>query len=231
MKEVFFICSDKLDRETIELPKEITTYYIQYLNMVEDIVGRAEKEYEIVRLKKLVLRELTRLERMTGKDLSKAKKTVIEQAKLTLEVLRRQGVIDEHLYGYLIQKIEIDRNAFIAKMVIKYLKNVQEELRNMIGIDKDKIKHLMDEYNAILDTLKKRFKLIEIPCQEAVYMIDELFYSLFGKDVVDWERTRRALEVRVRCLIDFLESIIEAVEEEEERILLAPKDVREATTP
>ena len=224
MKEVFYICSDKLDRETIELPKEITEHYVQITHMVKSVIEIAEKEFEILRKKKVVLRELTRLEKMTNIDMSKAKKLVIEQAQLSLEILRRRGVINEHLYGYLIQVIEIERNAFIGKIVLGYLRNLQRKVKETWSSEHEKIRDLMDEYNAILNTLKKKFKLLEIPCKEATYEID--FFSillnqlLLGKQaepVIDWYKTLKTLERRLDCLIDFIESIIEGIEEEEEK--------------
>ena len=197
--------------------KDITDHYLETYKMISEIIEEAEEEFELVEKKRIVMtaiRELRRKRLISRKEEEEMLKKISEQLEDVFEVLRRKGVVYQHIAGTLIQIVELHRNAYVGEAVLSYLKELEEKVEWTSSWEHSKIEKLMDEYNATLSALKKVWKLLDIPCPEVGYKMRE--YIVFSieegkfvkKEEIDWEQTLKALETVTRCLRSWVESFV-----------------------
>jgi len=152
------------------------------------------------------IRELRRKRLISKKEEEGMLKKITEQLEDVFEVLRRKGVVYQHIAGTLIQIVELNRNAYVGEFVLSYLKELEERAEWTYSWETSKIQELMDEYNAALSTLKKVWKLLEIPCPKAGYYVQQDY--LLGGERVEWHKTLDALKEEIRCLRSWVESSV-----------------------
>ncbi len=196
------MCQDRVmyDDDIIEVPKEISSHYLEVYGMISRIIEEAEREFELVEKKKIVMtiiRELRRKRLITKEEEEEILEKITEQLDDAFETLRRKGIIYQHIAGTLIQIVELHRNAYIGEAVLSYLKELEEEAKWTRSWEHSRIEKLMDEYNATLSALRKVWKLLDIPCPEAEYYVT---YWAESWKTVNWEKTRNALRTVIRCL-------------------------------
>jgi len=184
---------------------------------IEQIVERASKEFELVKKKRLVIRELKRLKKL-GIETDKAIKLVKEQKELNLEVLRREGVIDVHTYGYLIQAIELERDKLIAEVLEPYVRWLRTEAYSCSSWDEDKILGILKRTNVLVNILKRRMKFIDYPGEqiEIAYKLEwgfnaNLQFGLWLK--IDYLKTLKRVRFELDSIYSWLLSILSAKSE------------------
>jgi len=189
--------------------KDITDHYLETYKMISRVIEEAEEEFEAVEKKKIVMaaiRELRRKRLISKKEEEGMLKKITEQLEDVFEVLRRKGVVYQHIAGTLIQIVELNRNAYVGESVLSYLEELEERVWQTYSEEKSKIQKLMDEYNAALSALKKVWKLLEIPCPKAGYYVQQDY--LLGEKRVNWYETLNALREGIRCLRSWVESFV-----------------------
>ncbi len=205
------------DEEVIEVEKHISSYYFEIFDMIMQIIEEAEREWELVEKKKelmRIIRELRRMKLITKEEEEEMLDRISEQMETALEVMRRKGVVYEHVAGTLIQIVELKRNAYIGEAILQYLKELEERVKWTNGFEHEKINRLIDEYNATLSALKKVWKLLDIPCKEMTYymktttVFNYTTLQFETKTIVYWYGTLQALKESVRCLRSYVESFI-----------------------
>ena len=200
--------------------KDITGHYLETYKMISRVIEEAEEEFEAVEKKKIVMtaiKELRRKRLISRKEEEEMLKKITEQLEDVFEVLRRKGVIYQHIAGTLIQIVELNRNAYVGESVLSYLKELEEKAWWTYSWEKSKIQELMDEYNAALSALKKVWKLLDIPCPKAGYYVQRDY--LLGEGRVKWHETLDALREEIRCLRSWVESFVRWRRSRSERLI------------